>query len=150
MSGYATLVAHLKSAEYLGLREISQAYDGPLRLVLEEQRTSPNAEKRPDLDISAFSIEHTNEDKIFELIWDDYVSVSLTADEYPPHDGSYTGAKSGYFQENLPSDFLTYIQAEKSQLFDIYDGELKNWKIVTLTRYVEVVSYSPLQISLLR
>ena len=86
---------------------------------------------------------------MFELQWEDYVSFSVTDDKYPPIDNALSGLKAGFFQENPPSDFPVYIQREKSQIFDIFDRELKNWTVVTLNRYIEVVSYSPLEISLL-
>lgn len=131
------------------MRQIVQEYDGCLRLIVEEYRLDVEMEKTEDLSVQAFPIDFLEGCKVFELKWDDYVSFSVTDDKYPPNDDSFSGFKAGYFQENPASDFLSYIQREKSQIFDIFDRELKNWTIVTLNRYIEVVSYSPLEIFLI-
>ena len=149
MSRQDTLIAQLKSAQYLELREIQQAYDGPLRLVVEEHRVKPEPQEIDGSVILAYPIERPSDGKVFQLRWHDYVSFSVTGDEYPPHDNSLSGINSGYFQEGPASDFLAYIREAKSQLFDIHERHLKNWTVITLNCYVDIVSYSPLEITLL-
>lgn len=131
------------------MRQVVQDYDGPLRLIVEENRLGTDIEEVEGVHIKAFPIDFSKGCRVFELQWNDYVSFSVTDDKYPPVDNSLSGMKAGIFQENLSSDFSAYIQREKSQIFDIFDRELKNWTIITLNRCVEIVSYSPLEISLL-
>ena len=122
------ILARLNACSQLSLHKLVQEDDGPLRLTVEIYEAAKVIET-------------------YELRWEDYVAYTVTHDNYTPEDNAIRGNEIGYFRGG-PSDFMDFIQQSKSQLFDIDDRLLTSWILTTFTRYVNVVSYSPVDVIL--
>lgn len=140
------LVAHIRNCEYLGLREIHQTYDGPLRIIVDERgRTGELQRVDKDIDIVAYPIGFPPNGAVFQLLWETYISFSVTGDDHPPRN---IEIDPEYFQENSSTDFSRFILDGKL-LYNPFDQPVKSWRIMTLENYIDVMSYSPIEITLL-
>ncbi|MBP2158043.1 MULTISPECIES: hypothetical protein [Asticcacaulis] len=121
------VLARLNTCPKLSLRKLSHEEDGPLSIVVDVYENTQIAES-------------------YELIWYDYVSYAVTSDNYPPSGLLNQKRSAGYLCEVPLSEFKAFVERTKAYLFDPEDRPLRSWQVVTFTRYVEVVSYSYMEI----
>ena len=134
----------LSACEYLYCAGIYQENDGCLVLKLEEHRLGEVCETGNDIVKFATSIEMTKDCRSFTLTWQDYAAFTVTEDAQIPIDEE---KHKSCYSEDVNGNFLTYLKTTKN-FCNLSDGHLGSWRIVTLNRYIEVVSFSPVIIEI--
>jgi hypothetical protein len=144
--------SELDSCKYLYLRNISQPRDNALHLLVEEATAGPESTTRAvagALITDLHAIESTDESRLFELHWENYVAYSVQNESYSKTDDTETIASGKLVRIYSKLHFLDYDSTATIATPD-YPGPLVHVQVVCLNHVVDIVSTQPPRIRLLR
>lgn len=145
------MIDQLNLSKYLYLRSIDEPEENSLRLVLEEARSSDEAESVGICGVSlgpAHRIVHDGTCRVFEVVWDRYISYAVTNESYQIR-ADPTSFSGGRVRRYTRSAFLEYV-ARTTFASDDYPGKLEHIGVMCLSHGIDVISPDAPRVRLLK
>lgn len=135
------MIRQLDSCQWLFLRELSEPDQNSLRLLIEEARSADVSE---DVLIGNVTmqglrkIDHDDSCRVFEVIWETYISYSVLNESYAnaAKPGTYTGRRIRHYSA---SPFLEYVRTA-TLASATYPGPFQHISVLCESHIIEVAS----------
>jgi hypothetical protein len=139
---FADVLADLNSCQHLYLREIGEADQNSLRLVIEEGVPSPQTTSvnfGGTVIAGVHKVTFGKHTRLFEVIWDSYVAYSIRNESYVVKDDTEQYALGNLARIYSRSKFLDYVAIATIAAND-YPGPSQHVELICECHIIDVVS----------